>query len=76
MPREAVMSRSGRSAIFVVRDGLAQERPVELGLGSGGMVEVTRGIDEGEEVVVSGQAQLHDGDRVQEVITTWTTASC
>ena len=64
VPREAIVSRSGHSAIFVVRDGLAQERPVELGLASDGMVEVTSGLDEGEEVVTSGQAELHDGDRV------------
>jgi HlyD family secretion protein len=78
VPKEAVLSReeyrensgSGRGEVakgdylFVVEDGRARIRTVLLGHESGTAVEVTEGLNRGEQVVTRGLHQLKDGDRV------------
>ncbi len=64
VPKEAVITRSGESSVFVVNGDLAQARTVKLGLSHNGVVEVTIGLEPGEEIVVAGQSELRDGDRI------------
>ena len=64
-----MVSESG-SAVFVVdrKMGLvARRRPVETGSRGGGRVEVLRGLNPGERLVVDGASLIEDGDRVTEV---------
>jgi HlyD family secretion protein len=64
-----VVSEDG-SAVFVVdrKQGLvARRRPVETGARGGGRIEVVRGLDPGERVIVGGASLLEDGDHVTEV---------
>ncbi|MHB0869580.1 MAG: efflux RND transporter periplasmic adaptor subunit [Chloroflexota bacterium] len=65
IPKEAVVTRSGQTSVFVLKDDVVQMRPVKLGLGKNGTVEVLNGVDAGEEVVVAGQNDLRDGDKVR-----------
>jgi len=78
VPKEAVLSReeyrensgSGRGGVaqgdylFVVENGRARIRTVLLGHESGTAVEVSKGLNRGEQVVTRGLHQLKDGDRV------------
>lgn len=64
VPKDAVVTKSGQATVFVVKDGTAHAVPVKTGLSSGNNVEVTSGLSAGEEVVVAGQADLRDGDKV------------
>jgi RND family efflux transporter MFP subunit len=70
VPEEALVVAESGSAVFVAQRKLgltAQRRPVTTGARGGGRVEVLRGIDPGDRVVVSGGSLLQDGDEVVEV---------
>lgn len=53
-----------RRAFIVDDQGFAQERIVQLGLRDGDLVAILDGLSEGEQLVVRGQHQLTDGERV------------
>ena len=65
VPGGAIVSRDGRSAVFVVRDARAIETPIETGAAANGLVEVLGGIAAGDRVVVNPPASLQNGDRVE-----------
>jgi membrane fusion protein (multidrug efflux system) len=48
-----------------VRDGQAQRVEVEIGLRDENRVEITKGLNGSEEVIVSGKDLVHDGTPVQ-----------
>lgn len=70
IPRDAVLQRGGGPAAFVVQDGRAVERDLELGADQGLMVVVTRGLSAGERLVVRGQRELVAGGPVNVTETT------
>jgi len=65
VPRTAVLQRDNRSVVFVVSDGVANMRPVTTGLFDERVIEIVSGLQEGEDVVVSGQNVLRDKDPVR-----------
>ncbi len=70
VPEEALVIAEGGSAVFVVerQAGLkAKRRPVETGARGAGRVEVVRGLQVGDRVVVGGAEMLEDETRVVEV---------
>ncbi|RJP73780.1 MAG: efflux RND transporter periplasmic adaptor subunit [Candidatus Zixiibacteriota bacterium] len=63
--RDAVLTRNDRRGVFVVNEqGLANFQPLELGQGNADQVEVLGGLQSGQTVVVYGQNNLNDGDKV------------
>jgi multidrug efflux pump subunit AcrA (membrane-fusion protein) len=48
-----------------VNGDVVEMREVELGLSQNGSVELVSGVVAGEEVVVAGQNELRDGDKVE-----------
>ncbi|MEJ2603726.1 MAG: efflux RND transporter periplasmic adaptor subunit [Gammaproteobacteria bacterium] len=67
VPRPAVVETESGPAVYVVRDGVVERRPVETGIAWQDRLEVISGIEESERVVVVGQAGLRDGARVKVV---------
>ncbi|MFP5285107.1 MAG: efflux RND transporter periplasmic adaptor subunit, partial [Thermoanaerobaculia bacterium] len=70
VPEESLVVSEGGSAVFVVdrkMGNVARRRVVVTGARGGGRIEVVRGLDPGERLVVSGASLLEDGDRVTEV---------
>jgi multidrug efflux pump subunit AcrA (membrane-fusion protein) len=65
LPSSALLREVGRSLAFVVEDGVARRREVTLGPEYRGDSVVTGGLKEGEVLVVVGQQQLRDGDKVE-----------
>jgi membrane fusion protein (multidrug efflux system) len=65
VPEEALSPRQGRQYLFVVVDGRAVEREVEVGARSPGLAEVRAGIAAGDVVVTEGIQRLRDGVPVQ-----------
>lgn len=67
VPGVALISRRENTAAIMVidRSGLARQREVETGAYAEGFVEIRKGLDAGESVVVVGQAGLRDGDKVR-----------
>jgi len=62
--KDAVLSRQGKTLVFVVEDGTAQLRPVALGEAIGGRFEVVDGLKPGDVVVVRGNERLRPGQKV------------
>jgi membrane fusion protein (multidrug efflux system) len=69
IPRTALLDGDGPPKVFVVQEGKAVERAVQLGLSNGAMVEVVSGLKDGEQVVVVGQGALKPGATVRVVNT-------
>ncbi|MCH9650531.1 MAG: efflux RND transporter periplasmic adaptor subunit [Deltaproteobacteria bacterium] len=65
-PLDALLDLGGRSAVFVVRDGQARRVEIDTGPVIGENVVVEAGLKSGDRIVISGQAQLGDGQRVTE----------
>src|SRR5213594_4472353 len=61
IPEEAVVPAEGANAVWVVVDGKVNRRQVELGVRTPGFVEVTKGVNAGEQVVVGGLELLAPG---------------
>ena len=66
VPRDAViLKKGGKSAVFTVQDGKAQEIEVETGIASDGFIEILNPeAVEGREIIVSGQYFVNDGSAV------------
>ena len=65
VPQSAIQSSEGRSAVWVVRDGLAQRAWVDVGPARGDRIEVRQGLSGGEVVVLEAPATLKDGVKVR-----------
>jgi RND family efflux transporter MFP subunit len=65
VPQEAVLVRGGRKLVFVVEEGLAKWRYVEVGLENEDYAEVLDGVKEGEAVIVEGHFTLAHDAKVQ-----------
>ena len=64
IPASAAVWRSSQAYAFVVVDGKAQRRPLELGIGDRDQWEVISGVRPGELVVSPAADGLVDGDPV------------
>jgi membrane fusion protein (multidrug efflux system) len=67
IPSDALRHEDDQQMLFVVADGVAQRRDVELGYSRDGMVEILEGIAEGESIVVLGQENINEGTVVATV---------
>ena len=70
VPQQAVLRDERGTSVFVAVDGpgaatVAARRTVELGPSSGDEVVLASGVEPGDRVIVSGQADLADGDPVR-----------
>ncbi len=65
LPRQAVLRELQSAHVFVVQNGIAAKRPVELGLEEGERIEVLAGVKPGERVIVAGQGSLKQGSPVE-----------
>ncbi|MFQ6004566.1 MAG: efflux RND transporter periplasmic adaptor subunit [Woeseia sp.] len=64
IPGEALIEEDNESVVYVVSNGSANRRVVQIGIESNGLVEIIGGLDVNEPVVVIGQGALRDGARV------------
>ena len=60
-----INEQDGQAMVFVNDHGQARMRKVELGIQGNKYAVVQRGITQGEEVIVVGQAALSDGDELR-----------
>ncbi len=64
IPERAVLMTATRPVVFVVQNGQAIRREVSPGDRQGGLVEITTGLNEGEQVIVEGHEGLRDNQPV------------
>jgi membrane fusion protein (multidrug efflux system) len=65
VPGEAVSNEGSTQVVFVVKDGVVGRRQVSTGLGEGTLVEVVKGLQADEAVVVEGKELVRDGQKVR-----------
>jgi len=58
VPRSAVVEEMGIESVFVVEENRAVRRVVETGYGENGMLEITAGLDETDNVITVGHVGL------------------
>jgi membrane fusion protein (multidrug efflux system) len=64
IPRAAVIDEGGESAVFVVADDIAERRIIRTGYSEDGNIEVIEGLDDDDQIVIVGQANLKNGSKV------------
>jgi RND family efflux transporter MFP subunit len=64
IPMAAVVEEDNEMVVYVVADGEAIRRPIQIGIEGRGLVEVLGGISENDQIVITGQGSLRDGSRV------------
>jgi membrane fusion protein (multidrug efflux system) len=65
--RDTIVDGRTGKVVYVVEDGVAKERPIVLGPDSEARVLVAAGLAPGEQVIVQGQRQVVDGQKVRVV---------
>ena len=66
VPARAVRTESGTSRVYVIQDGRAQQRLVQLGQTEGDLVEIKSGVAADEQVATSNVELLSDGTPVRQ----------
>jgi RND family efflux transporter MFP subunit len=61
IPVSAVKTVGDQNSVFVIQDGIAREQIVQLGLLEGDMIQVKRGVIDGQRVATTNLNQLTDG---------------
>lgn len=65
VPRKAIIVRSGRPLVFVVKDNIALWRYIDLGVQNEEEAEVKGGVEPGDLVVIEGQLTLAHQSKVK-----------
>jgi HlyD family secretion protein len=66
IPHEAVLEEGCRQWTYVVQNGLATRREIKTGISNELFVEITKGVQKGEKVIINPPEKLKDGQTVKE----------
>lgn len=66
IPRAALIGTAKQPQVYVVENGKAQLRDIQIGAGTNEFYEVIAGLKEGETIILSGQVNLENGILVRE----------
>lgn len=64
-PLTATMSDNKGIYVFIAKDNIAIKKYVEIGEMKSGEIEIKRGLNKGEEVVVKGVSKIQDGQEIK-----------
>jgi HlyD family secretion protein len=59
------LNGQGRQALYVIRDGVAQKRTLDLGLSDGAQVEIRSGAEVGDRIIVSETTRFKHLERIR-----------
>ncbi|MFA7584339.1 MAG: efflux transporter periplasmic adaptor subunit, partial [Proteiniphilum sp.] len=65
IPKEVVISRRNRKYVYVVERSTAILRDIQTGLEDEDNVEVTRGLNENDNLIIRGYETLRENSRVK-----------
>lgn len=65
LPQNAISFNSYGEIVYIVKDNVAHQKFVEVGDTRDNQIAVLKGIDEGDQVVTSGQLKLKNGSAVK-----------
>ena len=63
-PLFALVDKGGERLVFVAKDGVAQSRTVSIGVIEGDRVQITSGLNPGDQLIVKGHTEVEDGMKV------------
>ncbi|WP_433383291.1 efflux RND transporter periplasmic adaptor subunit [Actinoplanes sp. CA-142083] len=63
VPASAIVNADGQDTVWAVRDGRYERVPVKLGVQGEDVVQVTSGLQPGQQIVVGGADQVNAGDK-------------
>ncbi len=66
IPASAVKTDGDSNKVFVIKDGVAEERQVQIGLLENNLIEIKQGVQENETVATSNLEKLGDGVLVRQ----------
>jgi membrane fusion protein (multidrug efflux system) len=64
VPLYTVITRNNEQFVYVEKDGIARQRPVELGILEEWKMQVKKGLSPGDRVIIEGHRNVEDGQRV------------
>ena len=64
VPLYTVITRNQEHFVYVEKDGLAERRPVELGILEDWKVQIKKGLMPGDKVIVEGHRSVEEGQKV------------
>ncbi|HVJ49939.1 efflux RND transporter periplasmic adaptor subunit [Desulfitobacterium sp.] len=62
---EAIVTKNGKPLVYVIENETAVEKEVTTGLDTGSLVEVSKGLQAEEQVVIKGQTLVEQGSKVK-----------
>ncbi len=65
VPVDAVIEQDGQHIVYIVEDSKAREVFVETGVSNNSQIEITKGLEEGQSLVVQGNRRLSDEQQVK-----------
>ena len=63
-PLFALVDKGGERLVFVEKDGVAQSRTVSIGVIDSDRVQITKGLNPGDHLIVKGHTEVEDGMKV------------
>lgn len=67
VPEEALVPEQDKQFVFLVEDGRATRREVQIGARRPGIVEIVAGLQRGDRVIIEGAAKVRDGGPVRDL---------
>ena len=64
VPERAVIDEDEQQTVYVVTNDTVQQRAVKTGIRNDGLVEILGGLEDGEQIVITGHTGLRDGAKV------------
>jgi membrane fusion protein (multidrug efflux system) len=65
IPMKAVQNSEAGNYVYIIENGLAKRKVIQQGNTSNGKVEVTSGLNDGDQVIVEGAGDVEEGDKVK-----------
>ncbi|HSH35155.1 efflux RND transporter periplasmic adaptor subunit [Schnuerera sp.] len=65
VPSQSVIVRDEKNIVYIVEDGKAVEKEVEIGLDTGTDIEILAGLEEKDKIIISGHNYVEDGGAVK-----------
>jgi membrane fusion protein (multidrug efflux system) len=64
-PLFAIVDKGGERILFVEKDGVAHARNISIGVIEGDKIQITKGLEPGDHLIVVGQKEVEEGMKVQ-----------
>ena len=67
VPIFSILSMENQRYVMLEKEGIARMRPIEVGVLQGNSVQVVKGLESGDRLIVAGQRDIQDGEPVKVV---------